>query len=188
MKHLITFIFLLSTVTAFAETKNNLVRFVCQQYNDAAGTELFDRVVIAEQISVEAIKKSLVDTVDGSEMTDYQEGDIYTQQTAFRMRIYNGTSLVSGEKTKKEIIEELLKKPASPDVDGELMDFTGTGYRMDSTFYFNSTNPYNKSLSVNLKENKGRVKTNNGAMRMIEDGPYHCEEPVLITPEQYISS
>ena len=139
-------------------------------------------MIILEQTSVKAVKDTS-DIIDGSAMTDPQWG-FRTRQTTFRMRIYNGVSLVSDEKTKEEIIEELLKKPASRDIDGDLMDFTGSGSRTSSTFVFRPK-PYDfKSLSVDLRDLSGgwtkTTITNSDENITYEDGFYQCEKPVFI--------
>ena len=155
---------------------HSLVRFVCHRGEDQG---YINRVIIVEQTSIKTIENSLADTVDGSEIIDPQVD--YTDQTPFRMRIYDDVSLVSNERTKEEVIEELLGKPAGRDLNGELMDFTGTGYSMNNIFKFNSTTPYEKSLYVYLKEEfEGEVDTNNGARMMLEDGPHRCEPPTLV--------
>ena len=181
MKHLIRLILLLSTITTFAKTKSSLVLFACQQYY-GPNSELFNRVIILEQTSVKAIK-DISKIVDGSALIN-PKGEFRTRQTAFRMRIYNEVSLISNEKTKKEIIEELLKKPASPDVNGELMDFIGSGSRTSSIFVFHPT-PYDfKSLSIDLRDlSSGWTKTTittSDRDIMYDDSFYQCEKPVLI--------
>ena len=178
MKHLMILILLFSTAKVFAGEGNSLVRFVCQGYSVSDG-ELFNKVVIVEQTSLKEVDSSEI--VDGSVMID-SKGEYYTGDTEARMRIYNGVSLVSDEKTKEEIINELLKKQASRDIEGTLMDFTGIGGRLTSTFGFDSITPYEfKGFILDLKDlTYGRIITNNGAARMHEDGRYRCEEPVLM--------
>ena len=178
MKHLIILILLFSTTGAFAED-NNLVRFACQKYSVSNG-QLLSTVVIVEQTSVKKFEDTEI--INGSDMIKDPLENVYTYDTAFRMRIYNGVSLVSNEKTKGEIIGELLNTRASLDKDGDLMDFTGTGYRDGTWFNFDSLTPYDfKVFYLNLEDlSKGQIRTNSGAINMHEDGFYQCEEPVLI--------
>ena len=175
MKHFISLILLLSTTKAFTADTDTLVRFVCHRGEDRG---FINTVVIVEQTSVKAIEYN--ENVDGSAMID-SDGEIYTKDTPFRMRIYNDVSLVSDKKTKEEIIEELFKQSASRDLNGELMDFTGKGGRFKSEFIFSSENPYDKSFLIDLNDpTYVQMSTSGGAGIMLEDGPYQCEDPVLI--------
>ena len=62
-----------------------------------------------------------------------------------------------------------------------MMDFKGEGGRFKSEFTFGSENPYDKTFFIDLNDPINIwMETNNGADIMLEDGPYQCEEPVLI--------
>ena len=178
MRHWMGVALLLGAATAVAET--NLAQFVCQRMNSKG--HLLDTVVIVEQTSTKAIDRVLSDTVDGSNLIDPDGEPFYTGTTAARMRFYNGVSLVSADKTKEEIVESLLQQPASAYPNGELMDFTGKGSRFGSGFGFTSMTSWGfKSFGLDLEDlGYGRVTTANGALTMLEDGFYRCEEPVLV--------
>ena len=186
MRHWMGVALLLGAATAVAET--NLAQFVCQRMNSKG--HLLDYVVIVEQTSTKAIDPIdgvSPDTVDGSNLIDPDSGttawgEYYSGTTTFRMRFYKGVSLVSADKTKEEIVESLLQQPASAYPNGELMDFTGKGSRFFSGFGFESMTSWGpKSFTLDLDDlGWGRVGTANGAVRMLEDGPYRCEEPVLV--------
>ena len=162
----------------------SLARFVCQQYDITTGS-FYDRVLIAEQLSVQAITQgtAFTDTIDGSLMIDLEEP--YSGSVAFRMRNYENVSLVSAEKTKDEIIRELLDRSASRATGGSfLMDYTGEGSRLAEEFLFISdsdSEPFiMKSLSIDLTDLRGSLSTNHGTSRMLQDGLYRCEPPVLV--------
>lgn len=186
MKHLISLILFLSVTNSFA-AENNFLRFVCQKYYALSG-EPSNNVVIVEQTSVKRFNSKKNGVVDGSDLIN-PKGKNYTGQTEFRMRIFNDVSLVSDDKTKEEIIKELLKKQANRDIDGDLMDFKGIGYRLGSGFAFDSKFnsegvPYNKTLLIKFNDlSDGEMVTDNAASTMFEDGLYRCEEPVLIPVE-----
>ena len=163
-----------------AEDKgHSLVRFVCQQQSIVTSHKLLDTVVIAEQLSVEEFDGDEI--IDVADLID-PDGKVYTKRVPFRMRIYNDVSLVHSERSKEEVIDDLLQRSASRDIDGDLMDFTGKGGRFMSEFAFSSITPYAyKALFVDLDgTSNGSMSTNNGAFTMHEDGPYRCEPPTLI--------
>lgn len=176
MKHLISLILFFSVTNAFTAESNSLLRFTCQKYYISDG-ELANRVFILEQTSIKQIDSSQV--IDGSDLIN-PKGKYYTGETEFRMRIYNA-SLISDDQTKEEIIEELLKQEASRDTTNRLLDFKGTGGRLELTIDFGSKDPYNKSILIDLNDlSEAQMQTNSGATNMLEDGFYRCEEPVLI--------
>ena len=183
MKRLLTAILLLSVCgTTLAQAQGNtLLRFVCQKYY-VSDLEMSQRVAIAEQLSVQRIGSTEI--VDSYALTDHR-GKSYTGQVPGRMRLYR-TSIVSDEKTKEQIVEELLERPADKDLRGRVMDFMGTGSRLTGTFGFDSQKPYNKSIIVDLIEGSselpqeiglpymGQLATDNAASTMLEDGFYGC--------------
>ena len=181
----VSMLFLLMSASLAAED-SGLLRFVCQKYYFSNGRPS-DKVAIVEQLSTRRIDSDGVEIeseiIDGSDLIN-SNGKTYSGQTAFRMRIFSGVSLLSNDKTKEEVIEELLEQEASRDIKGRLMDFKGKGGRLRSTFGFETKLPYDKGLLVDLKDlDNGTMDTNNAASTMFEDGLYRCEEPVLIPVE-----
>ena len=182
MRHFIALILFLSMTSNLAAEGSKLLRFVCQDYTDYSATgKPNNRVAIVEQLSTKSIDGDEV--IDASDLIDPQ-GRVYTGQTESRMRIYNGVSLISDDRTKEEIIEELLKQEASRDINDVLLDFKGVGSRLQSTFAFEGETPYDKTLHVRLNDlSEGSMFTDSAARVMYEDGSYRCEEPVLIPVE-----
>lgn len=227
MKHLITLIFLLSATKAFSKdtdsTKNNLVRFVCQKYGEV-GKNFFDTVAILEQMSVQGVFrkteedgnsiKSIVQpvTVDGPMIIDadglsileaFDNSDLKmltTGKVTFRMRIYNNTSLVSSEKTKDQIVDELLRQKASLDSRGQPMDFIAKGhsykwsnssqfYFLFSFFAYSHGDSIYRKFSIDLSERrelgyhakfKAKIDFSEPLDRK-ENGVYYCEKPVFVS-------
>lgn len=148
-------------MTDQADKHPKRVRFVCQAY-DIFDQKFRNRVIIVEQTSTKSLSRySPLDWVAGSSFIDLNSKDIYmgmTGTTEFRMRIYIAT-LFSDDKTEQEIIEDLLKKPGDFRVakyefqDPAPMDYTGTGHRDKSTFYFvyeRKRDGFHKHFSFNL--------------------------------------
>ena len=179
MKRSIVAILLLSTIGTIPvkAQDHSFLRIACQKYY-VSDRELSAVVVIVEQLSVERIGGT--DIVDGAALVN-PGGKSYTGQAAFRMRIFRSASLMSYGKTREEVVEELLRRPASTDLRGFTMDFSGIGSRLNDTFGFGSTSPYDKSLTVDLKDLwNAQLATDNAASTMLEDGFYKCEDPFLM--------
>lgn len=139
------------------------VRFVCQAY-DQFDHEFRNRVMILEQTSTKVLDRySGLDLVDGSSIIDLNSDATYMGMTAtaeFRMRFYIA-SLISEDETEEEMIEQLVKKNGDYRVakyefqDSAPMDYLGTGYRDESTFYFSyqrQTDAFSKQFTFNLSE------------------------------------
>ena len=190
MKHLILslslFLFTIQTFSKDASTGNQLVRLVChketKKYTDM-GIPITDRVLIMEQTSSKALNTdtALSETIDGSVLIDPDNEIPFTDDAAFRVRVYN-TSLVSAEKTEGEIIETLLSSQAGFDSENRLMDYTGIGFRSGDYLTFQSEAPYDflKEVNISMRDFKGDMDTNLGASTSREDGLYSCKTPVLI--------
>ena len=183
MKYLISLSLFLAATQAFSEATprgNQLLRFVCP-YSDEV-----DHLLILEQKSVVRVDDELETvggSVDGSALIDLgDKAEFVSGQAKFRMRIFDA-NLNLPDGSKEEFIEDLLGKPAGLDWDNKLMDYTGYGLRIDDTFIFVSTGPYDffRRVDIYLKgELKDLVSTNNGAWGYSGDGFYNCMEPVLI--------
>lgn len=139
------------------------VRFVCQAY-DRFDHEFRNRVMILEQTSTRVLDKySNLDLVDGLAIIDLNSEATYMGMTGtaeFRMRFYIA-SLISEEETDEEMIEQLMKNNGDYRVaqyefqDAAPMDYLGTGYRDESTFYFNyqrQTDAFSKQFDFDLSE------------------------------------
>ena len=162
-----------------AASGHSLVRLVCQQYSATDG-ELFNRVVIVEQTSINEIDDP-TRIIDARTLLDYDSGEAYTGDVPARMRIYSGVSLGSDDRANETITEALRRQPASRDSDGTLMDFTGRAYRTDRALGFESISPDDsKAFSLGFRTMRnGYIRTNDGTVRMDEDGRYRCETPAL---------
>ncbi len=172
------------------ESEFQMIRIACQEVQ--ADGELIDRVLIIEQLSTEATDKHLYssapDHFDGVELiTPGLSSHIlpaYTFKAPFRMRIYNQVSLVSPTKSRDQIVQRLLQTKAGKDpAKGFLMDYQGLGYRYESSLIFRSKDPHGflKKIEIGLmgrNNRKGYMTTNLTAG--LVDGPYICDEPVLI--------
>ena len=165
MKYLIISLsLLLFTSQVFSKkmvpTGRHLVRFVCQDYIDSDSE--FNRVLILEQTSSKTLNAGASsETIEGSVLIDPDSGIYLTDAAPFRMRIYNNASLISSDKTEKQIIEELLVSEAGLDFFGNRpMDYTGRGGRLDGLFSFQSTGPYVfvKGIEIFLREKEGYDK------------------------------
>ena len=191
MKYLIVSLSLLlftsQALSKMVPTGNHLVRFICQNdlSNIPSSILIFDRVVILEQTSskVPNTDSAESETIEGSVLIDPNSEVFFTDDAAFRMRIYNNASLVSSEKTEEQIIGELLAGKSSLDSYNRPMDYTGIGGRMDDLFTFRSTGPYEFERNVDIflgEKAEGYIDTNLGASNMSGDGTYNCKEPVLV--------
>ena len=170
---IIVFVFLFSTTPGFSawkETGNNLARFVCQEYSYDEPRNL---VIIVEQLSV--------DTVDGSLHIDPDEieGEL-GEENRFRMKIYRDSTLISSEKTKEEVIKDLLSQEASLDSDGNRMEYEGMGSRFLFEFTFVSEDE-SKVFNIDLRNRGADISNNN----IIISAFLQCEEPELF-PEKIL--
>ena len=170
MRYLIVFVLLFFTNPAFSEWKptgNNLVRFVCQEYS---GGKPRNFVIVVEQLSV--------DTVDGSLhiIPDEIEGG-FGEENRFRMKFYIESSLISSEKTKEEMIRDLLTQPATLDDDGTKMEYEGVGSRWASEFGFVSEDESKIFDMHDLRNLEAFLENGSGG------GFFRCEEPELF-PEK----
>ena len=75
---------------------DRLVRFVCQA-RDAATERFLDRVLILEQVSAKSLntEPAQSNAIDGTVLIDWNHEISATDDAAFRMRIYEGVSLIS---------------------------------------------------------------------------------------------
>ena len=185
MKYLVIilsiFLFTNKSFSKQIPTGFQLLRLVCQAYWASDGN-LKDYVLILEQTSSNTINTTADSkTIDGSVLIDPESETYFTDEAAFRLRVYKA-SLVSEEKTEEEIIKDLLSSRAGLDLKNRPMDYTGEGLRWSKTFTFKSTGPYKflKTVNVSMKDLKGDMSTNLGASRSLEDGLYTCKKPVLI--------
>lgn len=186
MKYLISLSLLFFTTRAFSKTiptGHELARFVCQgsMFNDR---KPLDFVVILEQTSSKTLKINgiLYDKkiIDGSVLVALD--NFWTDYAPFRMRVYR-TSLLSDEKTEKQIIEELLRKKADLDSHGRQMDYTGrVSWWPRNKINFESTAPYDflREMSISLENKEGIIQTEFGKISLLGDGFYICKDPILI--------
>ena len=174
MRYLVIFIFLFSTspvLSAWKPTGNNLVRFVCQGYS---GGEPYNEVIVIEQLSV--------DTVDGSLhiVPDEIEGGL-GEENRFRMKMHLDSSLISSERTKKEIIRDLLTQPASLNsYDGTRMEYEGVGLRWMSEFNFVSDDE-SRIFDMHDLRNLEAFLENGAAGAFLQ-----CEEPELFPEKVWV--
>ena len=79
-----------------ASAGDRLARFVCQA-RDAANETFLDRVLVLDQTSTKPLNadSAQYDTIDGTVLIDGDHETSFTDDAAFRMRIFNGVSLIS---------------------------------------------------------------------------------------------
>ena len=173
--------------------KEYKAQIVCQAW-DEANQGLLGKVLILEQLSA---------TMDASAWVAAAHQPPSTENTDFRLRIYDNVSLISNlpslsgsDSEKRELAEisfsmgtrdadvvtSLRNRTAGVNASGREMDYTGHGRRMGSRLTFRSTwsNNSEKSLDLFLRSSRAIVDTKLGPSDPSEDGPYHCKEPRLV--------
>lgn len=121
-----------------------------------------------------------------------------TEKTPFRLRIYDGVSLVSnlprlaaGDRNYKAVrsrslslgngdrgfVVALKEREPGLDVQGQPMDYKGTGQRAGGRFTFHSawSGKSEKRFNIFLKSLIAFVDTELGSDGAPEDGPYYCK-------------
>ena len=122
------------------------------------------------------------DSDRGVEVSRQDDADSDSDHAARHNNHVRDVSLSMGT-TDEEILAALRRGETSVDSRGRRMDYTGTGSRIGGRFLFQSTwsHQTEKNMNVFLKSARGFLDTRLGPPESPEDGPYRCQEPILIS-------
>ena len=168
-------------------TDNRLVRLVCQNYY----------VLILEQLSSKSVdtETALSDTTDGTVLIDPGHSRRFTDNAAFRLRVYEAPLVSTEEGTREgkqgfrdqltqltgsQAVRDLLARAADFDGSYKRMDYTGIGFRSGKTLIFKHEGDFLKGVEISMEDFTGFMDTNHGASNPEEDGPYRCGKPALL--------